>query len=197
MPGFPPLPPEPGGIPRATEHVAKIGFVDFTGNRKNARLVFNDKEDLTEAEVLSWAAAMGNASNAGVYRIDWVGTTSIARAKAFTYDEAYSTVQTLAVFKFQNALNEVARVELPAPDASILTPDYMKVDVNQAEAAALITETLYILNERGLNDNTYVLVDTQVVHRSLRGAGTRVVPESFTEPGIADLPGSPPGEIPV
>lgn len=193
MPGLPPVPPAPGGIPQITEHIAVGRFVDRAGNRRTVSIPILDKTGLTIAEVQAVMDAIGHCSNAGLFEVRAIERKFVPIVKAITFDEASPSVTDILALKFQNALNDTVRVEIPAIDDVCLTHNRRHGNTDETQLAAALVEILYLLNERGVNDNTFALAATATAARSRRTASMAIIPEEFREPGETDLPPDEPG----
>lgn len=193
MPGFPSLPPLPGGVPRSDSAFIVGRFVDRRGLRRTSRIRLYDKTDLTLADAETLMGLMGNCSNAGLYEVEVVLRRSIPISRAITFDEANPSVGQLGVIKLQDVNNTVVRVEIPAIDDVCLDTQRKYIKEDELNMAAFIASLLNYENERGLNDLTFIPVATSFVERSLRGASLRIIPEIFREPGELDTPPDEPG----
>lgn len=179
--------PVPGGKPLFKKFGLSTKFIDMHGKSKSFSFTIEGHEGFDRAKADALAEAMGESSNAGL--IGWKAFEErwINEADAFAYDEGYSSVEVRLVLVFQNkvAFGDTLRVEIPAPDASILSNGVVDL------ANSLITNIVDKLdNLSGFGD--YQLYTAYIWDGSARTHESFVEGLDVQEPGALDKPGPGP-----
>lgn len=132
---------------RRVTRTAVVGFVDITGNTRNSRLI-NIGSGITDAEINDWRAALGAASNAGVYFDEKIVTQRQEPKDSRAFTDPNSSVTTLGVIVFDhpNPQVEEQRLEIPAIHISLINAEgTLKLD--DPIIQNIINETLPLLND--------------------------------------------------
>lgn len=132
---------------RRTTRTVRVGVVDLTGAKKN--VILKDLgSGVTDAQVNAWRAAIGAASNGGVFFDEKTVTQQQEPRDSRAFSEAHSTVTDLGVLVFRNP-NPSAQdvyVEVPAIHAGFIGDDGgISADIQEIDD--IITTTLPMLND--------------------------------------------------
>lgn len=142
--------------------------------------------------------ALGDASNAGVWRMTETRHTYISEALAEVFDEAYND-GTVAVCKLQNNNGEVATFEFPNPDASLFEADRVTMlrpvaagTPGQVLVNAIAVAAQNIINNSFDPANSFVWISGALAFRKVKRTKPRTLP-ALSEPGAGENPPAAPG----
>jgi len=145
---------------------------------------------VTEAQVTAYQTALGNLSNAGIFKQTYSGSTEKPKANVTAYDEAESSVTKGANFTFQNATSLAIRIfRVPAIDADAIneagthaeTAKDGAGDYINSQIGAFIDAVLVMLGAG------WVFTTAPITTQGRGGARTRTKP-IIAEPGAGALP---------
>lgn len=162
-----------------------VGFVDFSGRVRSSRLEVPTTS--TTQNVNDLVDAMGNMSNAAVYSRkrdseDFAPNTALLT----TFDEAFASVSDALVFVYVNAANERFYIEVPAPDAVVLTADGSGIAFDNPLVQAFLDAYAVLWPTRSL-------VSAYVSSRKAARIGGTSVRPNVAEPGAGQNPPPDPG----
>ena len=162
-----------------------VGFVDFSGRVRSSRLEVPTTS--TTQNVNDLVDAMGNLSNAAVYSRkrdseDFAPNTALLT----TFDEAFASVSDALVFVYVNAANERFYIEVPAPDAVVLTADGSGIAFDNPLVQAFLDAYAVLWPARSL-------VSAYVSSRKAQRIGGTSVRPNVAEPGAGQNPPPAPG----
>lgn len=135
-------------------------FVDPSGGIGSTKLP-NFPDTVTALEIDAIQVLIANASNAAEFRRDVIVGQAVdlscAAGELVAFDETYSNVGIVAVMKFKRApFSPFEYVEIPAPDASILTPERTSVLVTAGTGQAIVTGVMDALGEDACYTGSYL-----------------------------------------
>lgn len=182
----------------AINNIRKIsfGFVDSRGKTRSVSLEIGNNI-FAGGELASMSAAMGDASNAGIYRETERFERSTSISDATAVDESESSVHTVLVFQLQNNSAEKISFPMPAPDVSILDANRESLIVGDAGAVAgtpdkiaadLRAAVLAAVNNSYTPANSYSIVRTYVTNYQGRGSSASKEIPNVVEGGAAGAP---------
>lgn len=195
MPDFPFLITDPR-VNR--EEAPSIGWV-LTGGQKFSTVLSYLGGGITPdpGNLSAFRAALGNASNAGVWRMTETRHTYISEALAEVFDEVYND-GTVAVCKLQNNNGEIATFEFPNPDLSIFEADRVTVVRPNAAGTAgqILVNAIAVAAQDLINNsfdpvNSFVWISGSLAFRKVKRARPRTMP-AISEPAGGDNPPAAP-----
>lgn len=173
---------------------AATSFVDARGKKATVR-ADNLPGTATPAQITAYQTAMGNLSNAGIFKEVSGGSTDLAIPAATAFDEAESSVTTGANFTFQNTTTLQTRsFRVPAIDMDAVDPsgnfveaarDATGLVVLNAQVDAMIAACLAMLGAGWVYVNAPISTHARGV---VQGTERPIV----AEPGAGDLPADAP-----
>lgn len=188
MPTFPPV----LNLPRVTTRRAQVNLLAAGGDETNVTLDGLDVA-VTGLQLSDWRDSVGACSNAQVVGEAQTTTVTVNKASALIapLDESWSSASMKAVLEFQDDTLVIRSIAVPAPDESVFESDGLTVDPADTNIAALITDTLSILNT-GTPAGTFAYL------RGFRSDRTRRLPrprvsKSSIEPAAGVNPPDAPG----
>lgn len=167
-----------------------------------------DPTDLTTVLIENARSAIGNLSNAGVFKTNRESTEEIPTAFIQPFDEAHSSVVNRLNLTFQNILGVEWLVSVPAPDLSYFTagggamirPDITAAIGTPARILAnSVAAIIAYLNIAMASDPSFRLTNA---YETTRSAGTRGRPSSgrviyAEEPEAGEFPAGAPDNLPA
>lgn len=144
---------------------------------------------VTEAQVTAYQTALGNLSNAAIFKQTYSGSTEKAKSAVTAFDEAESSVNKGANFTFQNTATLAIRIfRVPAIDADAINESgqFAEDPTVNSQVQAFIDAVLAMLGAG------WVFASAPITTRSRGGASARVKP-LIAEPGVGQLPPPEPG----
>jgi len=192
MPPFPPVGTGAGQAPQIAGGQATYEFLASGGDKAAVQIEITP--DVTAAEIVTLRTALGNASNAALYKQSATASLEIPLTRTNPFDESYSDAGMKAVFVFQNDELETRSIALPAPDETLFGPDGVAVLATQPIASAVIAAATVILNGGAAADpqGTFVFVRGYRSDRARSLPRPRTVRQSV-EPTGGQLPPPAPG----
>lgn len=175
---------------RATSRYT-VSIVDHRGQRRSSMIHIPASATFTAAALGGLRAAVGSITNGAVIGTTLSSSEEVVNvARTVTYDEAYSTVDHVAVLYYQDANGDVITVEVPAPDLSIFAVDGVTVDASKI--TAVNTAVLAVVNG-GDPAGTYAYVRGHLSTRRGERVSARTRPGTIREPSATDAPPAAPG----
>lgn len=187
----------PGDVPTRDLATAGWTFRDIAGATRSSSTSNPGSADF--AALATLVGALATLSNASPIEIRANGRRELDTTDTdwFVLDEAFATVNTVAVFVAEDfAAEEVQAIEVPAPDASILSPGSSTViNLSLPVVATVVSAIEAFLNTGG--GQNYAVVRGFISSRSKRARGAIQVPESaqIGEPSPTALPSDEPGTL--
>lgn len=166
-------------------------FVDASGGVAATKLP-NFPDTVVAADINAIQVLIGNASNAAEFRrgvyAELVVDLACAANDLIAFDESYSNVGIVAVMKFKRApFSPYEYVEIPAPDASILTPERTSVLVTAGTGQTIVTNVLAALGEDACYAGSY-LTTHKIKKLAVRPRPALLEPEAGALPsGLPDV----------
>lgn len=115
-------------------------FIGASGRRTTTIGSDYATADVTLAEVQAWAEALGQISNAGLYRYQGIGVRrEIAVANALIADELHGIERSLVLVFQKGDTLETARFNVPAPDASLFVGRFQMRALDDVDQGARLT----------------------------------------------------------
>lgn len=182
------------------EEAPSIGWMLTGGQKFSTVLSYLGGGITPDAGNLSaFRAALGNASNAGVWRMTETRHTYISEALAEVFDEVYND-GTVAVCKLQNNNGQVATFEFPNPDLALFEADRVTLvrPVAAGTPGQVLVNAIAVAAQDLINNsfdpvNSYVWVSGALAFRKVKRTKPRTMP-SISEPGVGENP--PPAPAP-
>lgn len=188
MPTYPPA----LDLPRNTTRRLEVALLAAGGDDTSVTLD-NLDAGVTGLQMADFRDAIGDASNAAVIADSFSTKVEVNKASALIapLDESYSSASTKAIFVFQNDTLQERSVSVPAPDETLFESDGVTVNPTNAQAAAVISTALALINT-GTPAGTFAYLRGYRSNQSRRTPRKRTVKSSI-EPGATTLPPQEPG----
>lgn len=167
-------------------------FLDLRGYKKSAMI--RGGADATAGNLDGLRTAIANGSNAALIsdnRNTVDAIINLADPALEVYDEAYPSVDNVAVFVFQDSTGRKEYLSVPAPDASMFEADMTTVRTADGLGAAIVTNALVVLNASD-PVGTFAYQRGYLTTRASKSPRSNIVPP-IVEPGVGDVPGDNPG----
>jgi len=189
------MPMPAGTVPTRTDDSGSVTFKDLRGSTRSMLVPNPGGGDLASFEtVITEAAQMSNATPIR-YNLTSGVEYDDSDAGWVVYDDAFSSVNTVAVFVFEDFVtSDIIRIEVPAVDAQFLAPGSDTIiDLGATPVGAFTAAALTHLNQGGAS---YDVKRGFLSERSKRSRGTvnKPIPAQILEPNeTTSEPGDAPG----